>query len=139
MTKHVSFAATTTLLEFEIGHNPTTVPHVGPGVGLRGRRAFKVSVVPTEASALRRTKRALYMDPVRRVVLLRREGFSMQEITQFCLDADRVKLERRDTVLDYVIEKRQLAARAKLTTTDTSNAIMTRPPSPTGTPVLQLA
>ncbi|CAK4648209.1 hypothetical protein LEN26_005102 [Aphanomyces euteiches] len=112
MVKRVSFASTKTVVEFQLGSNPTTVPHVGPSIGLCGK-AIRISKVPTEDSANRRTKRALYVEPQRRVALLRREGFSMEAITAICWEADQAKIERRDTVIDYVLEKRR-EAREKL-------------------------
>ncbi|ETV65362.1 hypothetical protein H257_17893 [Aphanomyces astaci] len=75
--KHVSFATTKTVAEFHIAHNPTTVPHVGPSVGLEGP-PICISSVPIldhdEVVATHgKKRRALCMEPVRCVVMLRRQ------------------------------------------------------------------
>ncbi|ETV68274.1 hypothetical protein H257_15723 [Aphanomyces astaci] len=110
--KHVSFAATKTVAEFHIAHNPTTVPHVGPSVGLVGP-PICISSVPIldedEVVATQgKKRRALYMEPVRRVVMLRRQGYSMEDIGRICIQADYVKQCRKETALAYLVEKRLL-------------------------------
>ncbi|OQS00918.1 hypothetical protein ACHHYP_02152 [Achlya hypogyna] len=115
MTKKTVSWATTTVYEFELGHNPSSVPSTGgPGVGLTGAPVATTTGPVQDRLAEPRTHEQQYLAPMKRIEMLRDLGFSIDEIAVFCIETNVARTERHESEQEYIAQMRQKQYEAHL-------------------------
>ncbi|EQC33126.1 hypothetical protein SDRG_09114 [Saprolegnia diclina VS20] len=114
-TKKTVTWATTTVHEFELGHNPCSVPSTGgPGLGLMGKPISTHTTSVADRLGSPRSHEELYLAPMKRIERLRDLGFSIDEIAVFCIETNQARTERHESEQEYIQQMRQQQYEAQL-------------------------
>ncbi|KAF0691803.1 Aste57867_17074 [Aphanomyces stellatus] len=105
--KRVTWASTT-IHEFELGHNPCSIPSTGgPPIGLVGKAVSSTKGDVLDRLAVPRPHKELLLTPMRRIELLRDGGHSVDEIAVFVISSNQCRTERHETEQEYAAIMRQ--------------------------------